>query len=285
MKIAFIYANDVHPKSPMTGSERLSNLIQDSISLSDSNCDYSKLRSDGYKIFCYGHKPSLYKNRVFTSNCLNDIINSRIEWVRQVIGIKCISGFSYWKRYQDSYNCFFPTITTYKRISTPSKICIGYYNRGIRPDTRLEFIKLANTVPLDIDIIIMGTDINLDRPHKYTTNEDEFFSNVTHYFYMKSNYHDDPWPHSLLQACQCGCSIIMPTVNRTWKDGVDDILDVCDFVPISSKYPWEKSLPCKFSPKGEDFVKLYNLISETWRWVPNKNWKNFSDLYNYVIGL
>lgn len=283
--IAFIYANDIHPKSPKTGSERLSLLLKDSISTSDSNCNYSKLRSDGYRIFCYGHKPSLYINRKITSDCLDDIVNSRVEWIKQAIGIKCISGFSYWKRYQDSYNCFFPTITTYKRISNPSKVCIGYYNRGIRPDTTQEFIKLANKTPMDIDIIVMGTNINLNRPHMYTINEDEFFSKVTHYFYMKSNYHDDPWPHTLFQACQCNCSIIMPNNNRNWKDGVDDILETCDFIPISSEYPWEKSNPCKFSPKGEDFIKLYNLISETWKWLPDKKWKSFSDLYNYAIGL
>ena len=85
----------------------------------------------------------------------------------------------------------------------------------------------------------MGDDMNLSREHVFTTDEDEFFSRTTHYFYMKSLYHDDPWPHTLLQACQCGCSIVMPERKRNWNDGVDDILNVCNFTPISYKYLWE----------------------------------------------
>ena len=286
MKIAFLYPNDVHPRSPQTGCDRLANLLQPSVSFNESSVDYSELRNSGYRIFCYGHKPSLYENRLLTAGMALDIVNSRIRWIKGIIGIKCQSGFSYFQRYRSFYDCLFPTITTYKRISEPSEVCIGYYSRDIRPDTTKKFIELANRTPKEIPIIVMGTDLRLNREHEFTTDENYFFSKVTHYFYMKSDYHDDPWPHTLLQACQCGCSLIMPENERNWKDGVDDCLDVCSVEPITHKYPWEKDQPCRFAPVGEDFLKLYQYIDDCdWKWKPDSNWKNFSELYNYAVGL
>ena len=284
-KIAFIYGEDVHPRSPMTGCERMSQLFENSIYMSDSKCNYEKLRDEGYRIFCYGHKPPLYRNRKLTKRCLNDIVNTRETWIKSAIGIKCISGFSYWKRHKDLYDCFFPTVTTYINLSEKIEPCLGYYSRDIRPDTTKEFIKYANTVPEEIPIYIMGTPLNLQRKYTFTYDENEFFSHVTHYFYMRSLYHDDPWPHTLLQACQCKCSIIIPDINRAWKDGVDDVLSICDVNVINPEkynYFWEIDNPCTYAPKGEDFVQLCNEIGETWHWIPN-DFKSFRDLYEYAI--
>lgn len=285
-KICFVYGDDVHPRSPMTGCKRMAELFDGSAILADSVCDYEKMRDEGYRIFCYGHKPQLYRNRKLTKGCLADIVNCRAEWASISIGIKCMSGFSYWQRHMNLYDCFFPTITSYERPKEPTTTCIGYYSRDIRPDTTRMFIDMANKVPADIPVIVMGTDIELERDHIFTQNEDFFFSNVTHYFYMKSSYHDDPWPHTLLQACQCGCSVIMPNVQHDWKDGVDDVLEICNVKPINSltiKYPWDINKPCLFAPDGYDFLPLYEkIVDSKWSWLPN-GIKTLSDLYNRIL--
>lgn len=287
-KIAFVYPNDNsgYMKSPETGCKRLSAIIKDSISVSDDDCSYEQLRNDGYRIFCYGHKPSLYVNRKISVASLDDIVNVRSRWASTAIGIRCISGFSYWKRHQNAYTCFFPTVTTFRRQFHPSDVCIGYYSRNIRTDTQREFIAFSNTVPLEVPVIVMGDDIHDMRKHEFTTDENVFFSKVTHYFYMRSCIHDDPWPHTLLQACQCGCSLIMPDIKRDWQDGVDDILSVCDVHPVDSlsvKFPWEKNAPCSYAPKGEDFLKLYEIIQESWNFLPDKKIFSFRDLYEFSL--
>lgn len=282
-KLLFVYGDDVHPRSPMTGCKRLAELFDGSAFLADSQCDYVRMRNEGYRIFCYGHKPALYRNRKLTRGCLNDIVNTRAEWASSSIGIRCMSGFSYWKRYKNLYDCYFPTITNYVRPSTPEKVCVGYYSRDIRPDTTRMFAAMARTIPDDVDIVIMGKDIDIGRNHIFTQDEDIFFSHVTHYFYMKSSIHDDPWPHTLFQACQCGCTIIMPNIEHPWKDGVDDVLEICDVEPVdclSIKYPWDIDRPCKYAPTGTDFMSLYNMISDAgWKWTPPSYINSFADFY------
>lgn len=286
MKIAFISSpKREYSRSPSIGCKRMAALFPSSIFLSDEEANYEKMRDDGYRIFCYGHTPRFYENRKITKGCLSDVINAREEWLRTTIGIKCQSGFSYLKKRLHLYDCFFPTITTYTRTTTPKMPCVGYYARSVRQDTDREFQLFASTIPEEIPIVVMGDRIELSRPYYHTINENEFFSLCTHYFYMKSSITEDPWPHTLLQACQVGCSLLMPHNERPWIDGIDDILSVCDVTPIDTrvcKYPWELERPCSFAPQGEDFIKLYHLIGETWNWLP-KEQKTFSDLYNFAL--
>ena len=101
---------------------------------------------------------------------------------------------------------------------------------------------------------------------------------------MKSLIREDPFPHTLLQACQAGCTLLMPDTGREWKDGIDDVLNVCDVSPVdifSFKYPWEKDSPCLYAPKGEDFLKLYQEIASCWNWIPSRM-KTFGDVLNYA---
>ena len=286
MKIAFVNApKREFSRSPFTGCKRMASLLPSSIFVYDDEIDYQSLRDEGYTIFCYGHTPRFYEHRKITKGCLTDIINSREEWLKTTIGVKCQSGFSYIKKRIHLYNCFFPTITTYKRPKEPSNVCVGYYARSIRLDTDREFQAFAATIPLEIPIVVMGDKIELSRPYIHTTDEDVFFSMCTHYFYMKSSLVEDPFPHTLLQACQCGCSLLLPHNERPWKDGIDDILDICDVTPIDTraiKNPWELDRPCTFAPRGEDFIPLYNMISDGWNWLP-KEQRTFSDVYNLAL--
>ena len=286
MKIAFVSSpKREFSRSPFIGCKRMAKLFPSSIFLTDDEADYEKLRDDGYRIFCYGHTPSLYERRKFIKGCLSDIVNTRDTWLTTTIGIKCQSGFSYIKSRLHLYDCFFPTITTYQRVNEPTNVCIGYYARSVRRDTDKEFVEFANTIPTEIPIVVMGRRIHLNREYYYTQDDADFFSKCTHYFYMKSLVTEDPWPHTLLQACQVGCTILLPKTERTWKDGIDDILDVCDVTPIDTrvcKYPWDIERPCTFAPKGEDFLKLYYLIGDSWRWLP-KEQQNFSELYEYAL--
>lgn len=290
MKIAFVYVPSPvgHPRSPETGCERLAKLFPTSLFVSDTEANYEQLREDGYRIFCHNHTPHLYKNRKISRGCLDDVMTTRAPWAKLTIGIRNQSGFSYLKQYINLYDCYFPTIYTFTIKTKPTTPCVGYYNRACRYDTTNEFIEFANTIPKEIPIITMGEPLTLNRPHTHTINDYEFFSKCTHYFYMKSIIQEDPFPHTLMQACQCGCNILMPSTDRNWKDGIDDIIDVCDVEVIDTrkyKYPWEMNKPCSFAPRGEDFSKLHKLIGETWHWLPSSTMKTFSDLYNYAIGL
>lgn len=285
-KIAFVSSpKREHSRSPFIVCRRMVEMFPSSVFVTDDEADYENLRKNGYTIFCYGHTPRMYERRKITRDCLRDVVNTREEWLKTAIGIKCQSGFSYIKRRIDLYDCFFPTITTYKRPQTPTIPCVGYYARSVRHDTDKEFMDLASRIPLEIPIVIMGNPLQIRRPYYFTQSEDEFFSMCTHYFYMKSSITEDPFPHTLLQACQCGCSLVMPFNERPWKDGIDDILDVCEASPIDSKkvkYPWEIEKPCTFAPKGEDFMKLYDEITSSWNFLPY-DFKTFSSLYEYAL--
>ena len=289
MKVSLIYPSyKDNKRSPETGCMRMASLFPSSIFISDSESNYDELRSEGYKIFCYGHNPFLYTNRKFKDSCLSDYVNAREEYLFGTIGIKTQSGFSYIKKRLEKYDCYFPTVTTFSVKIKPKTVCVGYYARSVRRDTNEEFIKFANTIPNEIPIIIMGEKLPLQRTYEYTTDENIFFSKCTHYFYMKSLVQEDPWPHTLLQACQCGCTILMPETNRTWKDGIDDILDVCSVFVVNTnkiKNSWELDKGCSFAPKGEDFVKLYEYIIQCKTWIPYRNMKKFSDVYNFALSL
>lgn len=288
-KIAFVWPTDVHPRSPRTGCNRLALEIPKSIAVSDEEADYQELRGNGFKVFLYGHKPLMYKNRKLCPEALSDVVNSRVEFLETAVGIKCNSGFSYFKRFYDLYDCFFPTVTTFRRQEKPTKPCIGYYARGIRPDTNRMFLEFSNTIPDEVDIILMGQELPLKRHYKFTLDEQEFFSEVTHYFYMRSSKHDDPWPHTMFQACQCGCTLLMPSVSHPWRDGVDDVLDVCDVSPVDTltvKNPWDVVRPCEWAPTGRMFYSLYEEISYSrWKWKPEIAWKSFGDVLNYSLSL
>lgn len=289
MKFAFIYAPyKEHRRSPETGCTRMASLFPSSIFMSDDEVNYEELRSQGYKIFCYGHNPFLYTHRKFKDSCLHDYVNAREEYLFGTIGIKTQSGFSYIKKRLDKYDCYFPTVTTFLVENKSSNVCVGYYARSVRRDTNEAFIKFANTIPNEIPIIVMGEKIPLLRSYEYTTDENTFFSKCSHYFYMRSLVQEDPWPHTLLQACQCECTILMPETNRTWRDGIDDILSVCSVEPIDTnkiKYPWELDKKCSFAPKGEDFIRLYEFITYNKMWLPTRQMKTFSDVYEFALSL
>lgn len=282
-KIAFVYATlGKQLRSGNTGSRRMANLHPLWMSVDDACADYVGLRNSGYTVFLYNHKPSLFVHRKLCPQCLEDIVNTRSTWLDTTLGKTCISGLSYWKR-RRGYKCFFPTLSTYRRKDKPSRPCLGYYSRSIRPDSNFIFTELATRVPLEVDVYVMGDKLPIKRPYVFTYDEDEFFSHVTHYFYYRSNYHDDPWPHTLVQAAQVGCTLVVPNSDRDWKDGVDDILTVCPHI-VDLSAPWEHELPCTNVPTGEDFLRLYEGIAEDFNWLPNPQW-SFADLCDYALSL
>ena len=91
----------------------------------------------------------------------------------------------------------------------------------------------------------------------------------SHYFYYRCSDIEDPLPHTLLEAIQSKHRIISPkSKNRTFCDGIDDLLSCIDY--------------------DDDFIS-YN-IGEYCELLDAKNWKNFMNkisnddfLINYPV--
>lgn len=284
MRVACIYVSLGKAKrSGATVSHRLASLLPGWEAFDDREVDYEDLRSKGYTVFLFNHKPDLF-HRNLVPSCLEDIVNARSQWARTVIGRSCISGFSYWKRYCTDYKAFMPTVVDYRvaRINGPPTL--GYYSRGIRRDSDAAFTDLANRTPQEVPIVVMGSPLPaIRRPYEFTNSEDYFFSRVTHYFYWKSRWHDDVWPHTLLQAAQMHCVLVVPKSDRGWRDGIDDILDTCYNIQDFNK-PWEAAMPVSTTwvPGGQSLLPLYEHILESkWRWLPDTRWTSFADVLNY----
>lgn len=284
MKVACIYVSLGEAKrSGATVGPRLASQLNGWEAFSVMDVDYDALRKADYKIFTFNHKPDLFKRKL-CYDCLQDIINTRQEWAQTIVGRSCISGLSYWKRYAHLYKAFMPTVVDYSVSGRCTDVpVLGYYSRSIRLDSNDAFVDLANRTPLEVPIIVMGSPLpSIKRPYVFTTDEDYFFRQVTHYFYWKSWQHDDVWPHTLLQAAQVGCVLVVPERKRNFEDGIDDILHVCTHV--SHSRPWELDISqygCRWAPKFSDLKPLYDHIQDSnWTWLPELHW-SFNDLLNY----
>lgn len=261
--------------------------------------DYDNLRLHS-TLFFFNHNPSFYKNRSFVG-AERDIVNCRYDHVDDVIlGKKCINGLSYYNNFPFLYDSFFPTITKYKflynsdfkyrnNLINPS---IGYYFRDIRYDGAKYFIsEFIPKIPDNISIFILGISSfpYLKRKNIYCTFDNEyFFNNITHYFYFKSNIILDPFPHSLLEAIQNKCTLIIPeNKERKMKDGIDDIISVLGnrYISKIEKNFLDKEYHLDFDFEF-NFSSLVNyqhdIICSGFSLLPDKRWKTLNDLLSHI---
>jgi len=134
------------------------------------------------------------------------------------------NGFSIYKEI-DGYKYCIPMMYNYKcnNNNVKDKIVIGYYN-SIYRGTKEWFKQFVKDNETYIDrIYILGEQIRECPSFIYTTNKDEFFSNITHFVYPMSTSFVDPWPTTLEEAVRCNKQIIILPSNRNWHDGIDDI--------------------------------------------------------------
>jgi len=165
---------------------------------------------------------------------VNHLIYIRNEHLSPLMN-SCTNGFYYYKRNKKIKN-YIPLITPFSVTKVERNIpCLGFYERNcITRDSFDWFMDTVKNLSVDVDIYFMGNPpkinfTNLSKHVKNTTHtfdNEEFYSNITHYVYPRSKMWDDPFPHSMVEALQSNCQIISPTIpNRNHMDGVDDVLD------------------------------------------------------------
>ena len=120
-----------------------------------------------------------------------------------------------------------------------------------------------------MDVAIMGDPNGQIEHHPkvnnltHTNNNIKFFSLISHYFYPTSKHFVDPFPHSVVEALQCGKKIIFPKIERDFKDGIDDIKDciyweespnsfISDKPNLNKDHPFKAKLWKKFYYKAFD---------------------------------
>ena len=109
----------------------------------------------------------------------------------------------------------------------------------------------------------------------------QFFSEITHYFYPTSKYFVDPFPHSLLEAVQTGKTIIIPKIERDFKDGIDDIKDVInwyeEYNPIVGNT--NKDQPLRAAVWKKFYEKVFSC---NWEYKFDRN--KYKNLYDFIQG-
>lgn len=250
--------------------------------------DYDHLREHS-TLFLFNHRPSFYTNRGLIG-ADKDIVNCRHNHIdRIIIGRKCINGLSYYNNFPYLYQSFFPTVVVEDKLKVKKeKIALGYYFRDIRYDGAMYFINdLLPKIDKNIPIFILGiSDFPYIKDRKIicTFDSDYFFNNITHYFYFKSNIILDPFPHSLLEALQKGCTLIVPeNKKRIYKDGIDDILSLTcgKYISKIENNFLEKvfDLNLNLSP----IIKYQHKIIESgFTLMPDKKWKTLYDLMSHI---
>lgn len=221
---------------------------------------------------------------------LNHIFYLRARYLNPLYN-NCTNGFYYYKMHK-KFDNYIPMITDFpiqENVRFPEKPCLGFYVRKwLTPDSFNCFIDILDNLPYKMNVAIMGDSNGQIENHPkvdnftHTNNNIEFFSTITHYFYPTSKYFVDPFPHSVIEALQCGIQIIFPKIEREHKDGIDDIKD-CIF--WSEKYD-ENLDNLKVHPfKSELWKKFYHKIFENnWEFsFDREKYKTFLDFITKEI--
>ncbi len=148
----------------------------------------------------------------------------------------CTNGFYYYHLHKGFHN-YIPMITDFPVQENKGKWereCLGFYvRRWLTPDSYDWFIDFLDSFKrYKVNVTIMGDpspeieNHNNVLHYNHTNDNVQFFSEITHYFYPTSRHFVDPFPHSVLEAVQTGKTIILPKIERDFKDGIDDLKDV-----------------------------------------------------------
>jgi hypothetical protein len=168
----------------------------------------------------------------------------------------CTTGFNYYLG-DTSIKNYIPLITNYPNCKQPDDPAIGfYYRKGIQQDSFRAFLKLVEG--FKGKIVVMGNKPKIECIHTY--DNQEFFNSITHYIYPPSKKFVDPFPHSLLEAVHAGKQIVIPRIERDFKDGIDDIKE---FIQWSEKLDLDsKQDNSKCVLRFENFKKFYDRVLE-----------------------
>lgn len=165
---------------------------------------------------------------------INHLIYLRAKYINPLYN-NCTNGFYYYQMHK-GFDNYIPMITDFPKVSMPQHECLGFYVRKwLTPDSFKCFMSILDSFKYKIRVTIMGDpspeieNHNNVLHYNHTNDNVQFFSEITHYFYPTSKHFVDPFPHSVLEAVQCGKTIIFPKIERDFKDGIDDLKDVINW--------------------------------------------------------
>jgi len=179
------------------------------------------------------------------------------------------NGFYYFKNHPDIKN-YVPILPKMPKIKMekPQRPVLGYYVRkSMIPDSYWKFCDIVENYKEQIDVCIMGNHAPELKKYKtvknYTHTYDnlEFFSKITHFVYPMSSIFVDPFPTSLYEAIQYKKKLIIPTLYRNFKDGIDDILDCID--DDVTLLDWKNFEQFYIKLFDKNFVYIFNEICYT----------------------
>ena len=238
MKYAIIGWNDkTQKRGAYTEAAALQSKYPDKIDVFDANhkLDIDEIHQN-YKrvIYTYQNPNKLYDKKAIDIRYYNkDIVYIRKD-IKTIFKWKTTNGFSMYIKNDIFYNfvpMMIPMFQPNINIRT-DKIVLGYYLRPqYRPDDYQMFCDFVYNLKIPVDLYVMGSFVfpfngktKLIRNLIYTTDNVEFFNNITHYVYSMSNVFD-PWPTTLQEAVNANKQIIILEQKRNFKDGIDDICE------------------------------------------------------------
>ena len=238
MKYAIIGWNDkTQKRGAYTEAAALQSKYPDKIDVFDANhkLDIDEIHQN-YKrvIYTYQNPNKLYDKKAIDIRYYNkDIVYIRKD-IKTIFKWKTTNGFSMYIKNELFYN-FVPMMIPMFQPDTnirTDKIVLGYYLRPqYRPDDYQMFCDFVYNLKIPVDLYVMGSFVfpfngktKLIRNLIYTTDNVEFFNNVTHYVYSMSKVFD-PWPTTLQEAVNANKQIIILEQKRNFKDGIDDICE------------------------------------------------------------
>ena len=239
MKYALIGWNDKQQKrGAYTEAAALQSKYPDILDVFDANTklDIDRLHSEYDRlIYTYQNPNNLYSKRVLDIRYFDkDIVYIRKD-IKTLFKYKTTNSFSMYRQNQTVFNNFVPMLIPMFSPDTNidyNTIKLGYYLRPqYRPDDYQMFCDFIHNIRIPVDLYVMGSFMFLYSTYSkqirniiYTTDNNIFFNNITHYVYSMSNVFD-PWPTTLQEAVNANKQIIILKQNRSFKDGIDDIME------------------------------------------------------------
>jgi len=162
---------------------------------------------------------------------INHLFYLRSEYLNPFYN-NCTNGFYYYHS-DKRFDNYVPMITDFPiQENKPKQETLGFYVRkSITPDSFDWFVDFLSSLKRKVNVYILGEEAPEVENHNnvlhynHTYDNVQFFGSITHYFYPTSKHFTDPFPHSILEAVQAGCQIVLPEIERTHKDGIDDLKD------------------------------------------------------------
>jgi hypothetical protein len=222
---------------------------------------------------------------------LNHIFYLRARYLNPLYN-NCTNGFHYYQMHK-GFDNYIPMITNFpvQEIKPKQEICLGFYVRKwLTPDSFDCFINILDNLPYPMNVTIMGDPNDQIKNHNnvlhynHTNDNVQFFNDITHYFYPTSKYFVDPFPHSVIEALQCGIKIIFPKIEREHKDGIDDIKDCIYWEESKTSWISDKPQLNENHPfKAEIWKKFYHKVFENnWEFRFDRN--KYDSLYEFIKG-